>query len=911
LSGLDVNMAERVRCAGKFLAAGQEKFIPKGVSYGTFAPNERGEQFPALKRVVEDFELMRRYGINTVRTYTVPSAAILDEAARAGLRVMVGIPWAQHLAFLDDAQTARRIRQEVTSAVAQLSNHEAVLMFAFGNEIPASVVRWHGQGRVERFLRDLYDAGKTLAPESLFTYVNFPPTEYLELPFLDVCAFNVYLHRETNLRKYLARLQHVAGNLPLLLAEAGADSIREGLAGQAELTAMQIRAAFGEGACGAIAFAWTDEWWRGGHDVDDWAFGMVDRDRRPKPAAAAVAQVFREAPFSPAEQRTWPKASVVICAYNAADTLDDCLMSLDQLTYPDFEVIVVNDGSKDGTEAIARRYPFVRLITTSNNGLSTARNIGLSAATGDIVAYTDADVRVDPDWLTYLVQPFLHSDVVAAGGPNVVPPDDPWVAQCVARAPGGPTHVLFDDRIAEHVPGCNVAVRREALLAIEGFNPIYLRAGDDVDVCWRLQARGGKIGFAPAALVWHHHRASIGAYWRQQVGYGEGEVWLQPHHPDKFVGSRILWRGHVYSPLPFVRSLFGIRVNAGAWGTAPFPSVYRTEVRPLLLAPQTLTWQIGALLLMVAGVLLWATNSNWPGLTMASAGVIGLATTLGRCVQYALRSDIRTLPPLPGQTPAVSRFLTRAMIAWLHLLQPLARVRGRVRGILTSPESELAQYTSTRVPSWHEIGNVLARFSRRREALCFWCESWLGREALLTRIVERVRSTRIATSLDVNDGWYGTRDVSLQLGRWGRLEIQMLVEEHAHGKVLVRIARRVRLTPFFAVTAASLALFVFLLIGASSDGWLFAAPMPFTTALIIRAFWHAGGSMALADQVMTRVLLDAGAMPLGTPATQIAARITASDDPLGRFGVRLGDRSISLNAATTLPPTASTARHAS
>ena len=76
----------------------------------------------------------------------------------------------------------------------------------------------------------------------------------------------------------------------------------------------------------------------------------------------------------------------------------------------------------------------------------------------------------------------------------MVPADDSPIAQCVARAPGSPTHVLLDDRIAEHVPGCNMAFRRDALLAIGGFNPIYLRAGDDVDVCWRLQSRGWKIG---------------------------------------------------------------------------------------------------------------------------------------------------------------------------------------------------------------------------------------------------------------------------------------------------------------------------------------------------------------------------------------------------------------------------------
>src|SRR5439155_20827883 len=181
---------------------------------------------------------------------------------------------------------------------------------------PAGVVRWHGRTRVERFLRDLYEHAKTTSPDRLFTYVNFPPTEFLDLSFFDICAFNVYLHREHELRAYLARLQHVAGHKPLLLAEAGADSMREGHAGQAEITSTHIRAAFEEGACGAVAFAWTDEWWRGGHLVEDWAFGLVDRERRLKPVAHAVSSAFEDAPFSTEARRTCPRVSVVVWAYN-------------------------------------------------------------------------------------------------------------------------------------------------------------------------------------------------------------------------------------------------------------------------------------------------------------------------------------------------------------------------------------------------------------------------------------------------------------------------------------------------------------------------------------------------------------------------------------------------------------------
>jgi hypothetical protein len=92
----------RPRVNGKFLFIGEEKFWVKGVTYGTFEPDANGLQFPLQQQVEKDFQQMAASGINAVRTYTVPPVWLLDTALQAGLRVMVGIPWEQHVTFLDD-----------------------------------------------------------------------------------------------------------------------------------------------------------------------------------------------------------------------------------------------------------------------------------------------------------------------------------------------------------------------------------------------------------------------------------------------------------------------------------------------------------------------------------------------------------------------------------------------------------------------------------------------------------------------------------------------------------------------------------------------------------------------------------------------------------------------------------------
>src|SRR5262249_47734163 len=149
---------------------------------------------------------------------------------------------------------------------------------------------------------------------------------------------------------------------------------------------------------------WTDEWHRGGFDIEDWHFGLTSRDRTHKEAFGIVQSAFAEVPFT--ASRKWPRISVVVCTYNGNRTIREWFAGLSQLRYPNFEVILIDDGSTLPMAAVAKEYN-VRTIRTLNQGLSSARNAGMEAATGEIIAYIDDDAYPDPDWLSYLADGFL------------------------------------------------------------------------------------------------------------------------------------------------------------------------------------------------------------------------------------------------------------------------------------------------------------------------------------------------------------------------------------------------------------------------------------------------------------------------------------------------------------------------
>ena len=792
---------DRPLVRGKFIFVRGQKLYIRGVTYGTFRPDTSGDQYHTPEVVERDFAQMIARGINAVRTYTVPPRWLLDLAQQHGLYVMVGLAWEQHVAFLDPT-VRRSIEDRVRAGVRACAGHPAVLCYAIGNEIPAHIVRWYGRRRVERFLARLYRAVKAEDPESLVTYVNYPTTEYLRLPFVDLVCFNVYLEAQEQLEAYLARLQNIAGDRPLVMGEIGLDSRRKGEEVQARVLEWQTRTAFAAGCAGAFVFAWTDEWYRGGFAVEDWDFGLVTRDRKPKPALEVMRKVFADIPF--ARDLCWPRMSVVVCSYNGARTIRDCCEGLQRLDYPNYEVIVVDDGSTDATAGIAGEYGF-RVISTPNRGLSNARNTGMVAATGEIIAYLDDDASPDPHWLFYLAATFLQTNVAAVGGPNIASPGDGAVAECVANAPGNPTHILLSDHLAEHIPGCNMAIRKVCLQTIGGFDGQFRVAGDDVDVCWRLQQQGWQIGFSPAAMVEHHRRGSLRAYWKQQLGYGKAEALLEKKWPEKYNATgQVGWSGRVYGRgLTRMLRWRRERIYQGVWGSAPFQQGYEPETTLLESLPLIPEWFLVTVALGTLGTLSVFWRPVWPAVPLF---ILAASASLA---QAGLSAAHASFSPGTRGEPRSSSALVRLRIltAILHLLQPLARLSGRVRHGLTL---------------WR-AGGLLGFALPRPRASLIWSLRWKTPDSWLHSIEVALRTADV---LARRGGEFDRWDLEIRGGMFGTARTRMAIEEHGEGRQLVRFHTWPRCSPFGLVLILLSAILSMLgILGqASAAAWVFGVP---------------------------------------------------------------------------------------
>lgn len=659
---------QRVSARGKHLWCGGAPVRVHGVTYGSFAKRSDGASFPDAATIRRDFTSMRHLGVDTLRTYEVPSPDLLEIAGELGLRILAGV---HHHDWRTESGTGRAARRRITDAANRavdealeiLAGRSEILAVAVGNEVPVDLVRLHGRSHVERTLTGMIDRLHEGDPRLLTTYVNFPTTEFVEIPNADLVAFNVFLEDPEVFRRYVDHLQLISRDRPLLVTEMGIASEVHGETVQFDLLAGELGALDGLGTAGGFVFSWTDDWVVSGEPVPGWGFGITTEDRVPKPAARAVAE-WCNLSYPKGLRETWPRLSVVVCAYNEEATIGACLDSVLASSYPDLELIFCEDGSTDATAAIAASRG-VRMISLDHGGLSRARNAGLDASTGDIVAYLDADATCHPDWPYHLALSF-ESGVVATGGPNLPVPDVGLVERAIAHVPGQASEVLLSSNRAEHVPGCNMAFDRHRLIEIGGFDVRYVAAGDDVDVCWKLLDLDHEIGFSPSAQVDHHRRSTMKGFLRQQRGYGRAERMLSgPHRHRLNALGQVRWRGFVYGRGALLPGLLRSTVYTGWSGSAPFqPAIsHRAEnAGGLVTAALPLAVVIG-ILSALAGIVT-------PAALFVTAGVVITILTVG--VLAALSAELPHSEPHPWRV--------RCIVGLLTLAQPLARTWGRMTG---------------------------------------------------------------------------------------------------------------------------------------------------------------------------------------------------------------------------------------
>lgn len=229
---------------------------------------------------------------------------------------------------------------------------------------------------------------------------------------------------------------------------------------------------------------------------------------------------------------TRPTVTVIVAAYDAAAVLGDCLRSLLALDYPAdrLQLVVVDNASRDATAEVARAGgPRITVLHEPQRGAGAARNHGLAAATGDVVAFTDADCVVDPGWLTPLVTALDDPSVGIAGGSIRA------LRPCTRIAELGELIHDHARAMAAQPPYAitmSWASPRALLERVGGFDPSLLRC-QDVDLAYRIAETGARLAFVPDSVVYHRNRATVRAMLAEGYLHGRGSVALRRIHANR------------------------------------------------------------------------------------------------------------------------------------------------------------------------------------------------------------------------------------------------------------------------------------------------------------------------------------------------------------------------------------------
>ena len=292
-----------------------------------------------------------------------------------------------------------------------------------------------------------------------------------------------------------------------------------------------------------------------------------------------------------------PFVSVIIPALNEEQNIRECLVSLLKMDYPPErrEILVVDNGSTDGTAKIVQEYP-VTLLQEERRGASYARNRGIEACKGEILAFTDTDCVVTNRWLRELVQGFEDEEIGGVEGETLaylpVTPVEHYME--------GTSDFNYQVRISKpfdpFVVTANVAFRREVFHRIGLFDTRFPAAGgEDVDFSWRfLEETDLKLRYNPKAVVFHRHRSTVWGFFSQYMRYGRAGAILQEKYPERLPWTwweeLFAWRDVARWVWPGTRAALNYGLNRDKKKEAHYP--YFTLLKKLAARIGFLRWTL-------------------------------------------------------------------------------------------------------------------------------------------------------------------------------------------------------------------------------------------------------------------------------------------------------------------------------
>lgn len=275
------------------------------------------------------------------------------------------------------------------------------------------------------------------------------------------------------------------------------------------------------------------------------------------------------------------RISVIVPAYNAAKTIKACLEACRAQSAPPAEIIVVDDASTDATGEIVRAFSDVHYLCQEHRGPAAARNLGAKAASGELIAFTDADCIPHTDWLERLQRGFVDARVAAVGGTYGIANPEYSLARII-HAEIRARHRQLGAEV-DFLGSFNVAYRKKCFDAAQGFDEGFsMASAEDNDLAYRLQDAGGALRFIPDAIVDHHHPYRLLPYLRTQMRHGYWRVRLYQKHRGRVSrGDQYAGLGDLLAPPLAVAAFMGalfLTVLAGLGAHLLVPAAILTLV---------------------------------------------------------------------------------------------------------------------------------------------------------------------------------------------------------------------------------------------------------------------------------------------------------------------------------------------